>query len=231
MKLTAHDIARMIDASALKFDTSIEMVDKLIDACKTHDIGCAFVMPCYSEYLSKALKGTSTEFGTSLGFPSGQVTTAVKVQEAEYFMGLGADQVDMVMNVGWLKSGWHGQVAEDIKAVRKATEGTSLKVIIEAMLLTDEEITTACKIVMDCGSNFVKSGTGFSLPTNLHHVEVMKAAVGDGCHIKVAGGIRDLQTLIAMYELGAERFGIGLDASLKIINEAMLCPEGVEAKV
>jgi deoxyribose-phosphate aldolase len=216
MKLTAHDIARMIDASALKFDTSIEMVDKLIDACKTHDIGCAFVMPCYSEYLSKALKGTSTEFGTSLGFPSGQVTTAVKVQEAEYFMGLGADQVDMVMNVGWLKSGWHGQVAEDIKAVRKATEGTSLKVIIEAM---------------DCGSNFVKSGTGFSLPTNLHHVEVMKAAVGDGCHIKVAGGIRDLQTLIAMYELGAERFGIGLDASLKIINEAMLCPEGVEAKV
>lgn len=229
MKLTQKDIAAMIDISALHFDTSIQTVDTLIAACKQYDIGCAFVMPCYSEYLSKALKGTKTEFGTSLGFPSGQVETRTKVQEAEYFMSLGADQVDMVMNVGWLKSGWYDKVAEDIKAVRKATQGTSMKVIIEAMILTDEEITTASKIVMDCGSNFVKSGTGFSAgATTLHHVELMKAAVGDNCHIKVAGGIRDLKTVVDMYALGAERFGIGLAASIKIIEDAGKYPDGIE---
>ena len=232
MKLTAHDIARKIDASVLKFDTSLDLVDQMLDACKKYDIGCCFAMPCFSEYLSKKLKGTNTELGTSLSFPSGQGTTEFKVHEAEYFMSLGADQVDMVMNVGWLKQGWYDKVAEDIKAVRKATEGTSMKVIIEAMLLTDEEITTASKIVMDCGANFVKSGTGFSPdPTTVHHVEVMKAAVGDGCRIKVAGGIRDLKTLLLMNDAGAERFGIGLAASIKIIEDAMKYPDGVEASM
>jgi len=229
VKYTAHDIARMIDISALKFDTTQQQVDDMIAACKKYDIGCAFVMSCYSAYLKEQLAGTTTEFGTSLGFPSGQYYTGTKVQEAEYFMGLDADQVDMVINVGWLKSGMYDEVAADITAVRKATQGTSLKVIIEASLLTDDEITKACQIVADCGADYVKSGTGFSAPTTLHHVEVMANAIkGRDIKFKVAGGVKDLKTLLQMREYGVDRFGIGMKNSISIIEEAAAFSDGVE---
>ena len=226
-KYTAHDIARRMDASVLKFDTTRALVDEMVEACKQQDIGCAFAMPCYSEYLGKRLEGTNTEFGTSLGFPSGQVTTATKVAEAKHFVGLGADQVDMVLNVGWFKGGMREEAKQDILAVREATRSTSMKVIIETSLLTEDEILDASKLVMDCGANFVKSGTGFSNPTTLRHVELMKQAVGDGCRIKVAGGVRNLKTLLQMIELGAERFGIGLASCLAILEEARKFPDGV----
>lgn len=229
MKYTAHDIARMIDISALKFDTTQQQVDDMIAACKEYDIGCAFVMSSYSAYLKEQLAGTTTEFGTSLGFPSGQYYTGTKVQEAEYFMSLNADQVDMVMNVGWLKSGMYDEVAADITAVREATKSTSLKVIIEASLLTDEEITKACQIVADCGANYVKSGTGFSAPTTLHHVKVMAEAIkGRNIKFKVAGGVKDLKTLLEMREWGVDRFGIGMKNTISIIKEALAFPDGVE---
>lgn len=210
-----------MDPSVLKFDTTFDLVKAMLDDCIKYDFGCCFEMPCFYEYVAERLRGTNTEFGTSLNFPSGQGTTDLKVYEAKYFVSLGAQQVDMVMNVGWLKQGWHDKVAADIKAVREATSKTSLKVIIEAMLLSDQEITDACNIVMNCGADFVKSGTGFSdKPTTLHHVKTMKAAVGDKCRVKVAGGVRDLKTLMEMYEVGAERFGIGYASALKIYEEA-----------
>lgn len=229
MKYTASDIAHMIDISALKFDTTKQQVDDMIVACHEYGFGCAFVMSSYSAYMKKGLEGSGTEFGTSLGFPSGQYYTGTKVQEAEYFVGLGADQVDMVLNVGWLKSGMLDEVEDDIRAVRKATQGTSLKVIIEASLLTDEEIRTACRIVCDCGANYVKSGTGFSPPTTLHHVRVMAGAIGGrDIRLKVAGGVSDLRTLLEMREIGADRFGIGMKNSIAIVKEAQAFPAGVE---
>jgi deoxyribose-phosphate aldolase len=227
--LTQADIAYLIDASVLKLDTSYEDVNALIDACKKYGFGCAFAWPGYYELLSKELEGTKTAFGTSLSFPSGQETTFIKVTQAHYFVSLGAAEVDMVMNVGWLKSKRYGEVLEDIKAVRFACKNTSLKVIIEAMLLTDEEITKACEIVMEAGADYVKSGTGFSAaPTTIHHVEVMKKAIGDKIKLKVAGGVRDLDTLLKMYKRGADRFGIGLASAIKIMEEASTYPEGIE---
>lgn len=221
--LTAADIAYLIDASTLKLDTSYEDVTRLIEACKKYRFGCAFAWPAYYELLREGLKGTQTAFGASLSFPSGQETTFIKVAQAHYFESLGAAEVDMVMNVGWLKSGRYNEVLEDIKAVRYACKNSSLKVIIEAMLLTDEEITAACRIVMDAGADYVKSGTGFSAsPTTIHHVEVMKKAIGDTIKLKVAGGVRDLQTLIQMYKKGADRFGIGLASAISIMEEALL---------
>ncbi|GHT84922.1 deoxyribose-phosphate aldolase [Bacteroidia bacterium] len=227
--LTPADIAYMIDASTLKLDTSYEDVNSLIEACKKYEFGCCFAWPSYYELLSKALKGTKTAFGTSLSFPSGQETTFIKVAQAHYFVSLGAAEVDMVMNVGWLKSKRYDEVSEDIKAVRFACKNTSLKVIIEAMLLTDEEIAKACEIVMAAGADYVKSGTGFSAnPTTIHHVEVMKKAIGDNIKLKVAGGVRDLDTLLKMYKQGADRFGIGLAASIKIMEEALSYPNGID---
>ena len=227
--LMPSDIAYLIDASTLKLDTSYEDVNELISACKKYNFGCAFAWPGYYEMMSKELKGTNTAFGTSLSFPSGQETTFIKVAQAHYFESLGAAEVDMVINVGWLKSKKYDEVLEDIKAVRFACKNSSLKVIIEAMLLTDEEIIKACKISIEGGADYVKSGTGFSAnPTTIHHLEVMKKAVGDRVKIKVAGGVRDLDILLKMYKRGADRFGIGLAASIKIMEEAIArYPEGV----
>jgi deoxyribose-phosphate aldolase len=154
------------------------------------------------------------------------------VKQAEYYVSLGADEIDMVMNVGYLKSGMYKEALEDIKAVRNACVGTSLKVIIEAMLLSDDQIRDACKIVVDSGADYAKSGTGFSAaPTTLHHVEVMKKAVGNSAKLKVAGGVRDLATLVTMYAMGAHRFGIGMAASISIIEEAGTYPDGVEVRI
>ena len=227
--LTPDDIAYLIDASTLKLDTSYEDVNNLINVCKRYGFGCAFAWPAYYELMSKELKGTKTAFGTSLAFPSGQETTFFKVAQAHYFESLGAAEVDMVMNVGWLKSKKYKEVLEDIKAVRFACKNSSLKVIIEAMLLDDQQIDDACKIVMDAGANYVKSGTGFSAnPTTIHHVEVMKKSIGNNIKLKVAGGVRDLKTMMMMYKRGADRFGIGLAASISIMEEVLSLPNGVD---
>lgn len=230
MVLSFHDVARTIDISALKLDTGYRDLCDLVDACKKYDFGCAFIWQDFSRDLRDMLKGTTTEFGTSLGFPTGHETTAQKVREAEYFVSLGADQIDMVINIGFIKSGWYDRAREDLMAVREATRGFSLKVIIEAMLLTDEEIVKASTIVRECGCDYVKSGTGFSsAPTTLHHVALMKHTVGDACKIKAAGGVRDVETLAAMYALGVERFGIGLQSSIKLMEDMrQKYPAGIE---
>jgi len=228
MRYSPHDVARAIDVSVLKFDTTQKQVDDMIAACIKYDIGCAFAMPSYSAYLGQQLAGTTTEFGTSLGFPSGQYHTSTKVQEAIYFESLGADQIDMVMNVGWLKSGMYEEALADLVAVRKAAAKTSLKVIIEASLLTDEEIKKACRVVIDSGADYVKSGTGFSPPTTMHHVNVMNEAIaGFPIKFKVAGGVKDLRTLVEMKDAGVDRFGIGLVNTLAILEQAQAYPDGV----
>ncbi len=225
--LTVADIAYMMDPSTLKIDTSYEDVYALIDACKKYEFGCAFAWPAYSKMMGEALKGTKTAFGTSLSFPSGQEPTHIKVAQADYFVSLGAAEVDMVLNVGWVKSKKYKEVTDDVAAVKKACGNTSLKVIIEAMLCNDEQIENACKCVMDAGADYVKSGTGFSAaPTTLHHVALMKKTIGDNIKLKVAGGVRDLNTLLMMYKIGAQRFGIGLASSIKIIEDAMKLPGG-----
>jgi deoxyribose-phosphate aldolase len=229
VKITYAQIAKMMDPSSLKLDTSYDDFNALVAACKKYSFGCVFIWPAYYAEMVEAVKGTVTEFGTSLSFPSGQESTETKVNQARYFTSLGAEQVDMVMNVGWLKSGRYEQVRADIAAVREATKYTSLKVIIEAMLLNDDEITKACQIVADCGANYVKSGSGFSAdPTTLHHIAVMNKAVNGRCKIKAAGGVRSLDTLVKMHALGVTRFGIGYKNAIAIAEEAMAMKDGIE---
>jgi len=220
--LTVKDIAYMMDPSVLKLDTSYEDVYALVDACKKYNFGSCFAWPGYYPLLSELLKETNTAFGTSLSFPSGQEATSTKVQQAELFMSMDPAEVDMVMNIGWLKSKKYDEVLEDIKAVRAATIGSSLKVIIEAMILTDEEIEKACELSIAGGTDYVKTGTGFSsTPTTLHHVQVMKKAIDGRAKLKVAGGVKSLDTLLKMYKAGADRFGVGLQSAISIIEEAI----------
>lgn len=229
MKITYLEFAKMMDPSSLKLDTSYEDFNALTAACKKYSFGCCFIWPAYYAEMVEALKGTVTEFGTSLSFPSGQEATETKVAQARYFTSLGAEQVDMVMNVGWLKSGKYDKVAADISAVREATKYTSLKVIIEAMLLNDDQIAKASEIVADCGADYVKSGTGFSAdPTTLHHIAVMKKAVGGRCKLKAAGGVRTLDQVVKMHSLGVTRFGIGYKNCMAIAEEALAMKDGIE---
>ncbi len=220
--LNVDDIAYMMDPSVLKLDTSYEDVYALVDACKKYNFGSCFAWPGYYPLLSELLKGTNTVFGTSLSFPSGQESTLTKVQQANWFMTMNPGEVDMVMNVGWLKSKRYDEVSEDIKAVRKATVGADLKVIIEAMILTDEEIVKACELCIEAGADYVKTGTGFSAsPTTLHHVQLIYKVIHGRARLKVAGGVRSLDTLLKMYKAGANRFGIGLNSAVSIIEEAI----------
>jgi deoxyribose-phosphate aldolase len=220
-KLTVADIAYTMDPSALAINASYGDVDEMLAACERYEFGSSFTWPAYYPYFSAALKEMKTEFGASLAFPSGQEPTFFKEKQAEWFMTMDPVEVDMVMNVGFLRSGRFKETEDDIRAVRKVIGDTSLKVIIEAMQLTDDEIRDACKVCMDAGADYVKTGTGFSkTPTTLHHVEVIREAVGDDMKIKVAGGVRDLKTLLQMYKRGARRFGIGYRSAVEIIETA-----------
>jgi deoxyribose-phosphate aldolase len=225
--LTIADIAYTMDPSALAINASYEDLYEMIDACKKYEFGSSFTWPAYYPVFSAELKKTNTLFGASLAFPSGQEPTFIKEKQAEWFMTMEPAEVDMVMNVGWLRSKKFKEAEEDIMAVRRVIGGTSLKVIIEAMQLTDEEIVNACKVCISASADYVKTGSGFSVaPTTLHHVELIKETIGDQAKLKVAGGVRDLKTLLQMYKRGARRYGIGFRNSVKIMEEAMLLPGG-----
>lgn len=212
----------MMDPSVLKLDTTLSDVKHMVEVCKKYGCGTCFCWPCYYPQLVELLEDAPvTKFGTSLAFPTGQEATETKVFLAHQFMKLDPATNDMQINVGWVKEKFDDLVYNDIKAVRDATPGVPLKVIIEAMLLTDEEITRASQIAVKAGADYVKTGSGFSIgkPTTLHHVKVIKDAIGDTARIKVAGGVRDLDTLLKMYKLGADRFGIGCASAEKILEE------------
>lgn len=220
--LTKDDIAYMMDPSVLKLDTTIHDVEHMVDVCKKYGCGTCFCWPCYYEELVELLEDAEvTKFGTSLGFPTGQEKTETKVFLANQFNALEPATNDMSMNVGWLKAGRYDLVLNDIKAVREATPGVPLKVIMEVMLLTDDEIRKACELSIEGGADYVKTGSGFSVgqPTTLHHVKVIADTIGDRAKLKVAGGVRDLDTLLKMYKLGACRFGIGCASAEAILAE------------
>ena len=143
-----------------------------------------------------------------IGFPNGYMTTAAKVFEAENAIEEGASEIDMVINVGYVKSGLWDEVAKDIAAVRKATEGHILKVIIECCLLTDEEKIRLCKIVTDTGCDFIKTSTGFSTHgATFADVKLLRANVGPTVRVKAAGGIHTLEDAEKFLDLGASRLG------------------------
>jgi deoxyribose-phosphate aldolase len=220
--LSIKDLAYVMDPSALAINASYEDMYEMVEMCKKYDFGCSFTWPAYYPEFSAALKGTNTAFGASLAFPSGQEPTFIKQKQAEWFMTMDPVEVDMVMNVGWMRSKRFKETADDIRAVRGIIGDVSLKVIIEAMQLTDEEIVNACKVCLDAGADYVKTGSGFSqTPTTLHHVELIKATIGDQAKIKVAGGVRDLKTLLQLYKRGARRYGIGYRNAVKIMETAL----------
>jgi deoxyribose-phosphate aldolase len=217
LPLTAAQLARMMDLSAVRTDVDLTEVHQLAETAKRYRCICAFVLPCYLPEL-KALLADAPDVG--LGAVAGAHSTATKAAEAREQIAQGATEVDMVINVGMLRSGRDQYVEDDVRAVVEAAGGVPVKVILEAHYLSDGQIVRGSQLAVRAGAAFVKTGTGWA-PTGatLHNVRLIKSAIGKTAQIKAAGGVRDLQTVAEMLRLGVTRFGVGLAAAVKILDE------------
>lgn len=213
------ELNRYIDHTVLKPEATYEMIEKLCDEAKEYNFYSVCVNGCHVKRCVELLKGTDTKVCTVVGFPLGAMTTESKVFETEDAIKNGATEIDMVINIGALKSGDMDFVGKDIAALVKATRGKALlKVIIETCLLTYDEIEEVSKLCIEKGAEFVKTSTGFSKEgANEKVVSIMKRAIGDKGRIKASGGIRTKQSALRMIEIGAERLGVS--ASVEIVNE------------
>ena len=229
MHLTKHDIAGMIDLSAVRPDSDEAEVRAL--AGYAAEVGCVavFAMPSFTALARELLSGfPQIAVGGAVGFPSGAPTTATKVAEARELVRLGCTELDMVINVGMLRSDRLDYVGEDIRAVIEAGGGVPVKVILECHYLSERQILAACDLCLEAGAAFVKTGTGWA-PTGatLENIRLIHSRVGGRLGIKAAGGVRDLETLIQMYRGGVRRFGIGLHTARSIFGQIAALPGGV----
>lgn len=219
--LKAKEIAKLIDISSVRTNVTYEEIEKIAECAKKYGFVCAFTMPSSTPRLIELLKDSPVMVGGVTGFPSGADTTEMKVECANEMKQMGCNEIDMVINVGALKSGDYESVERDIHAVVEAVKPTPVKSILEIAYLSDEEIKMGCEIAVRAGVTFVKSGTGWAnQPTTVDNIRTMKEAVGDRVLIKAAGGVRSLDILEKMYDAGCRRFGISLNSALKILKEA-----------
>ena len=200
---------KYIDHTLLKPEATKADVQKIVDEAIANDFATVMVNPCWIPFVALQLKGTDVLPACVIGFPLGANTTAVKVFEVKDAIANGAEEVDMVINIGALKDGDDAFVTNEIKALKEAAGEHCLKVIIETCLLTDDEKVRACRDVVDAGADFVKTSTGFSTNgATPEDVALMKKAVaGSPVKVKAAGGVRTPEELQAMIDAGAERIG------------------------
>lgn len=222
--ISAEQIARMIDVSAVRTDATLDEIRAVAEACKKEKYICAFAMPCFTEYLVDLLKDEKDIMvGGVVGFPSGADSTRIKIETAKELMKTGVDELDMVINVGALKSGKYDLVKEDIHAVVETAAGMPVKSILEIAYLTDDEIKRASLLAVEAGVTYVKTGTGWGpKPTTVDTIRLIKQTIGDSALIKAAGGVRTLDTLMEMVDAGCSRFGIGLKSIESIMKEVKI---------
>lgn len=201
-------INKYIDHTLLKADSVQSQFDQLIDEAKTYDFASVCVNPCWVVYAAEALKDSDVKVCTVVGFPLGATTSATKAFETKDAIANGADEIDMVINIGLLKQGDDQAVEDDMRAVVEASGDKLVKVIIEACLLTDEEKVRACQLAVKAGVDFVKTSTGFSTGgATISDVKLMRQTVGPDIGVKAAGGARSLEDAMAFIEAGATRIG------------------------
>ena len=199
---------KLIDHTLLKQDATPEQIVKLCEEAKEFDFMSVCVNPAYVPLAAECLAGTGVKVCTVIGFPLGMNLTRTKVEEAELCIAQGADEIDMVINVGMLKAGHDDYVREEIKLLKEVAGKLTLKVIIETCLLTDEEKVRACQLAKEAGADFVKTSTGFSTGgATAHDVKLMRDTVGPEMGVKASGGVRTHEDLLAMVEAGANRIG------------------------
>ena len=209
------NLAKYIDHTILKPTAQRKDIEQLCQEARQYDFASVCVNPCWVSYAKELLKGSSVKVCTVIGFPLGANASSVKAFEAKTAIEQGADEVDMVINIGALKAGEYEAVQKDIQAVRKASQGKILKVIIETSYLTDEEKQKVCQICAACGVDFVKTSTGFSQSgATEHDVALMAKAAGANVKVKASGGIRTREDALKMIQAGASRLGTSSGAKI-----------------
>jgi deoxyribose-phosphate aldolase len=207
-KYSKVKIAKTIDHSLLKPEMTRDEVRQGCEIAKKYDVASVCCKPSDVAFCAEILKGTDVEVGTVVGFPHGSSATETKVFETKKAIADGATEIDMVLNIGQLKSGLYDAVKADIAAVVEAAGGKMVKVILENAYLTDDEKITACKLCEAAGAHYVKTSSGYA-PTGatVADVKLMRAAVSPAVKVKSAGGVRTLDALIEMLDAGVERSG------------------------
>ncbi len=194
------------------------MVEQLCDEAIAAGFCSVCILPGYVHLAAQRLHDTGVKVCTVIGFPLGANESAIKAIETGVAIDQGADEIDMVINVGLLKSAEWDKVEKDISAVVGAAKGKTVKVILETCLLSDEEKKKACKVCVSAGADFVKTSTGFSTAgANVEDVRLMRETVGPDIGVKASGGVRDYATAKAMIEAGANR--LGTSSGLLIVGE------------
>lgn len=201
------EILSRCDHTLLRTDAGSEEIRRLCDEAVKYGCASVCIPPCHVPGAKKYLAGR-VPVCTVIGFPNGYMTTAAKAFEAADAVQKGADEIDMVINLAMVKDADWQAVAEDIAAVRRATEGKVLKVIIECCLLTEAEKLEMCRIVSESGADFIKTSTGFSTAgATFADIELFARCCAGRCKIKAAGGISTLDDAVRFIELGADRLG------------------------
>ncbi|MBN4089424.1 deoxyribose-phosphate aldolase [Mycoplasma enhydrae] len=199
---------KMIDHTFLAQSGTTKDIDKLIEEAKKYDFKSVCIAPSYIKYAKEQLAKSDVLVCTVIGFPLGYNVTSVKVFETKIALEHGADEIDMVMNVGRFKDKQYEYVLNEIKAIKEVCGNKTLKVIIETALLTNDEIAKAAEIVLQSGADFIKTSTGFSYRgASFEDVEIMKKIAKDNLLIKASGGIKSKEDAMKMIELGANRLG------------------------
>ncbi|MCY3752424.1 MAG: deoxyribose-phosphate aldolase [Gammaproteobacteria bacterium] len=217
MKIPVTDIARLIDHTLLTPEATPEMVTRLCREAHEHGFYSVCISPVFVPLAREELAGSPVRVCTVAGFPAGMNEPDVKAYETDLAIRRGADEVDMVMNIGAAKAGNWRQVGDDVESVVGSAAGRPVKVILETCLLSDSEKQRACEACVAAGAGFVKTSTGFSHGGATEaDVRLLRAAVGPDVGVKASGGIRDYDTACRMIEAGATR--LGASSSLKIIS-------------
>jgi deoxyribose-phosphate aldolase len=208
-------LAQIIDHTLVRPEATIEDVARACRDAKKYGFACVVVNSCYVQRAREFLSGTLIKVCSVVGFPHGANTTTVKIVEAMEAMKNGASELDIVINIGMVKSGKYDFVEIDLKNIIAMTPQKVHKVIIETGSLTPEEITNVCKIAVKAGAEFVKTSTGYGpRGATIEDIRLMREAVGSQCRIKASGGIRDLATAAAMVDAGAERIGTSFGTAI-----------------
>jgi deoxyribose-phosphate aldolase len=217
--ITAAQLAKTIDHSLLRPELTEAEVIAGCDLARRYHVASVCVKPCYVSLAVRQLSGSDVAVGTVIGFPHGGSTTEVKVFEARDAILNGAVEVDMVINIGALRSGNLDAVLQDIRCVVEAARGRAIvKVILENAYLTDEQKVTACQLAEQAGADFVKTSSGFAPSgATLADLKLMRASVGPQVQVKAAGGVRTLDALLAVIDAGATR--IGATATAAVLDE------------
>ena len=211
------NLNKTIDHTLLKQDATLNQILNLCEEAKQYDFASVCVNPTWINTCKQALKGSDVMVCTVIGFPLGATLTQAKAAETRFAYEAGADEFDMVINIGALKEHNDEFVVKDIEAVVEAAQGKTVKVIIETCLLSEEEKIRACELVVKANAHFVKTSTGFSTSgATLEDVILMKKAVKGQCKVKAAGGVRSSEDLVAFAKAGADR--IGTSSGVKLLQ-------------